>query len=97
MYQCPCCGGDGKETCNNPDHGFIVNMPGEIGRLGCPGCGHSPNHKVKSGGPCITCGGAGVIVLEEFDKFCEETGFDDEPIEVPPPPTTPSVDEGGER
>lgn len=25
---CPDCGGDGKETCHNPDHGFIDSLPG---------------------------------------------------------------------
>jgi len=25
---CPDCGGDGKETCHNPDHGFIHGMMG---------------------------------------------------------------------
>ena len=26
------------DICNNPDHGFIDAVGGEIGRLGCPGC-----------------------------------------------------------
>jgi hypothetical protein len=60
MTQEPCkqCGGDGIETCDNPDHGFIDAVGGEIGRLGCPGCGHDPNHKMK--GPCPACKGTGV-------------------------------------
>ena len=32
MYVCPDCGGDGKETCHNPDHGFIVAVGHDIGR-----------------------------------------------------------------
>ncbi len=56
---CESCGGDGIETCNNPDHNFIVRTGGEIGRLGCPCCGYDPNHKMK--GPCPECNGTGMI------------------------------------
>jgi hypothetical protein len=58
---CPDCGGDGKETCNNPDHGFIGGIGGEISRLGCPVCGHDENYKVPNGGDCETCNGTGAI------------------------------------
>ena len=64
LVRCPDCGGDGHETCNNPDHGFIHGAMGwhEIGRLGCPGCGHDPDHKVRGGeGKCETCGGTGKV------------------------------------
>lgn len=27
------------DICNNPDHGFIYGIGGQITRLGCPGCG----------------------------------------------------------
>lgn len=64
---CPDCGGDGVETCDNPDHGFIDTMNyiasrpyNDIGRLGCPVCGHDPNHKLH-GSICPTCNGAGKI------------------------------------
>lgn len=79
LVVCPDCGGDGKETCHNPDHGFI-NMFSfhEVGRLGCPGCGHDENHKVPSGGPCLTCGGKGNCTIEEAEKFANETGYDNE-------------------
>ena len=64
---CPACGGDGKETCNNPDHGFIESMPGnrgwDLGRLGCPICGHDENHKVPHGGKCENCNGTGKVDL----------------------------------
>lgn len=80
LYICPCCNGDGKETCTNPDHGFIEAMPGEISRLGCPVCGHDPNHKVKNGGPCITCDGDRTVTLSQYNEFCEQTGYDYEPI-----------------
>ncbi|MFG1413417.1 hypothetical protein V5G24_20105 [Xanthobacter sp. VTT E-85241] len=67
---CPECGGDGKETCNNPDHGFISAMPGDIGRLGCPVCGHDPAHKVLGGGPCDLCSGDGVVSLATATEYC---------------------------
>jgi hypothetical protein len=63
MVDCELCGGDGKETCNNPDHGFIEAMPGDVGRLGCPVCGHDPKHKVKNGGECDECGGTGEVAI----------------------------------
>ena len=65
---CPCpeCGGDGIETCNNPDHGFIDAMPGEIGRLGCPGCGNDPDRKMS--GPCPGCNGTGITTTEGQSK-----------------------------
>ena len=55
--KCLSCGGDGIETCDNPDHGFIIAMGGEIERLGCPCCGHDPHHKMT--GPCPECDGSG--------------------------------------
>lgn len=57
--ECEVCGGDGKETCTNPDHGFIDAMSGETNRLGCPVCGHDPDHKVPDGGDCEECEGLG--------------------------------------
>lgn len=62
---CPDCGGDGVETCNNPDHGFItsgLSVTNELTRLGCPCCGHDPNHKIK-GCECDRCNGTGTINL----------------------------------
>ena len=83
LYICPCCNGDGQETCTNPDHGFISAMGfHEIGRLGCPLCGHDPKHKVKNGGSCITCDGAGKVTLDQYNEFCEQTGYDYEPIKT---------------
>jgi hypothetical protein len=62
LVRCPDCGGDGRETCNNPDHGLIDAMGHfEMGRLGCPCCGHDPKHKVINGGKCETCNGTGVV------------------------------------
>jgi hypothetical protein len=63
IEDCGVCGGDGKETCSNPDHGFISAMPGDTGRLGCPVCGHDPNHKVKNGGQCDECNGTGLTAI----------------------------------
>lgn len=77
MLTCACCGGDGKETCHNPDHGFISSMGWhDIGRLGCPGCGHDPNHKVPSGGPCDECNGSGVVESEAWHKFVSDMGYE---------------------
>lgn len=56
---CESCGGDGIETCDNPDHGGLE--AGLFGRdeqrIGCPCCGHDPNHKMK--GKCHDCNGTG--------------------------------------
>jgi hypothetical protein len=82
---CPACGGDGKETCHNPDHGFIKAIPGEISRLGCPGCGHDPNHKVNNGrNTCPLCGGLGHVIYEVADEYGRETGYDEEFIPYSP-------------
>jgi len=54
---CVDCNGTGKEICDNPDHGFIDAIGGETSRLGCPGCGHDPDH--FTGSKCETCGGTG--------------------------------------
>lgn len=66
---CSACGGDGIETCGNPDHGFIDALSGlagiDIGRLGCPGCGHDPKHKMR--GKCPECNGTGIEIMLEFE------------------------------
>ena len=36
------------EKCDNPDHGFIEAMGGELRRLGCPCCGHNPGHIIST-------------------------------------------------
>jgi hypothetical protein len=84
IFICPCCGGDGKETCNNPDHGFINALSfHEVGRLGCPVCGHDPNHKVKNAGPCDICNGSGKVSQVQFENYCQDTGYDEEPQLIP--------------
>ena len=45
--KCETCEGTGK--CTNPDHGFIEAVGHDIGRIGCPSCGHS--------GKCPDCDG----------------------------------------
>jgi len=71
-FTCPDCFGDGKETCHNPDHGFIDALSfHDIGRLGCPVCGHHPKHKVKGGANCDTCHGAGTVDIDAARFFCE--------------------------
>lgn len=69
METCETCGGDGKETCTNPDHGMITAIGGETQRLGCPVCGHDENHKVKGGGKCEDCNGTGKFI----DQVIKET------------------------
>lgn len=71
MLICKTCGGDGKETCTNPDHNFIESPlgavgPGDIGRIGCPTCGHDPEHKVPNGGACDDCEGTGLIGIDRI-------------------------------
>lgn len=72
LFTCPCCFGDGKETCDNPDHGFITACGGEIGRLGCPVCGHDEKHKVPGGGSCEICNGKGKVTYPVALEYCCE-------------------------
>jgi hypothetical protein len=75
---CPDCGGDGKETCNNPDHGgYEAELFGpDNGRIGCPVCGHDPKHKVPNGGDCESCGGTGKTsndnLIDDIKREIEE-------------------------
>ncbi len=55
--ECDHCDGFGKEICDNPDHGFIGAMLGEISRIGCPACGHDEHHRTKN--KCEHCNGTG--------------------------------------
>ncbi len=56
--ECSECNGTGMEICSNPDHGFIAAMPGDIGRLGCPCCGHDELHRIPNT-VCHVCRGSG--------------------------------------
>lgn len=60
---CPTCKGHGTEICDNPDHGFIDAVAGvvssDIGRLGCPCCGHDEHCRIP-GSVCPDCAGTGV-------------------------------------
>lgn len=60
--KCSECGGDGRDTCHNPDHGgYDARLWGkEASRLGCPVCGHDPEHKVPGGRECEHCAGTGI-------------------------------------
>lgn len=71
LVKCPVCGGDGKETCDNPDHGFIGAIGGEIRRLGCPVCGHDENFKVPGGGDCFECNGVGKVSAGQAAEYLE--------------------------
>jgi hypothetical protein len=90
IYICPACQGDGKETCNNPDHGFLIGMNGSgmmsTNESSCPCCGHDENHKVyyRENGQrlqrdCYECNGTGGMTLEDFDNYCDMSGYDNEP------------------
>ncbi len=77
MTICPECNGDGKETCHNPDHGFITMLSfHDIGRLGCPGCGHDEKHKVPRGGSCELCEGNGEVSENIAREFCISMDYD---------------------
>ncbi|MDX7992623.1 hypothetical protein [Xenorhabdus littoralis] len=77
MPICPECCGDGKETCNNPDHGFIGTFPfHDTGRIGCPCCGHDEFHKVKNGDNCYICSGTGKVTDAQFSDYCDEYSLD---------------------
>ena len=86
MVTCPDCSGDGKETCHNPDHGFIGAMSWhDIGRVGCPVCGHHPQAKVGSkradgGASCDTCNGVGKTEISVAREFCESVEYDFEDV-----------------
>lgn len=69
LVDCPVCGGDGKERCDNPDHGFIEMMSGEVGRLVCPVCGHDPDYKVPGGNECWECGGSGNVTVKQWEEY----------------------------
>lgn len=62
--KCQECKGTGREICDNPDHGLIhVLSFHDIGRIGCPGCGHDPMNRTKD--VCNYCKGTGYI--EPYD------------------------------
>lgn len=73
-WVCPDCHGDGIERCNNPDHGLIDALFfHDVGRLGCPVCGHDEEHRVQ-GSKCPTCDGTGIRkpdVKELIDELLE--------------------------
>jgi len=86
---CICCGGDGIETCNNPDHGFLRAFDGIGGRganeSACPCCGHDEDHKIKKYvdgkyvySKCYECDGTGVLTEEKALELADEYGYDDE-------------------
>jgi len=69
MVECPLCSGTGKEICTNPDHGFIDALSfHDIGRIGCPCCGHDENHVIPNT-ICELCNGIGEIEESIFDEY----------------------------
>ena len=79
MSECKSCCGDGVERCDNPDHGFIGAMSfHDIGRIGCPCCGHNPDYKMKSWkdgkwewNKCPECNGTGLGATTPDNKTGE--------------------------
>lgn len=86
--KCFCCGGDGKETCSNPDHDFLSMMDGvflNANESACPCCGHDPEHKIKKWvngkfiyNKCWECDGTGELSEDRANKLADEYGYDDE-------------------
>lgn len=81
LVKCPDCFGDGKETCHNPDHGFLRGISGVVGanESACPGCGHSEDHKpvtYKDGKyyhkSCEMCEGSGRVTMERYNAYVDE-------------------------
>ena len=59
--KCELCNGTGFELCDNPDHGFLdALISHDIGRIGCPLCGHDEQHRIKSS-KCLECKGTGQV------------------------------------
>ena len=80
---CPECGGDGKDTCNNPDHGLIRILSfTDEGRLGCPCCGHHPQFKMPKGGDCDICEGKGKVTIEKAEAYLKEYDGDEQEIDI---------------
>jgi hypothetical protein len=74
---CPDCGGDGKETCHNPDHGFLSGVMSVMGanESECPCCGHDESHKIYIDGKynkCETCNGVGRITRLDYETYLYE-------------------------
>ncbi len=69
--ECLECNGTGNEICDNPDHGFIEAIGHEIGRLGCPLCGHDEEHRIPNT-ICHKCGASGKQIE------CSKEGGDDD-------------------
>lgn len=64
---CAACNGTGAEICDNPDHNFIASplgsvYQGDIGRIGCPGCGHDEQHRIPNS-KCFDCKGSGKVQI----------------------------------
>jgi len=69
MMICETCNGDGIERCTNPDHGLIDAMSfAEIGRLGCPCCGHDEQNRIFES-KCPDCNGTGQKEMEVSDDI----------------------------
>jgi RecJ-like exonuclease len=61
--KCKACNGTGKEICENPDHWITDSFGGDVGRLGCPLCGHSVDRSIPNT-VCRECKGTGKIDIK---------------------------------
>ena len=70
---CPDCGGDGIETCHNPDHGFLSGVMSIMGanESACPCCGHDEDHKMRNG-KCETCNTKGRVTQKVYEAYLDE-------------------------
>lgn len=86
FVKCIKCGGDGRETCDNPDHGFLSAMSFRgANESACPCCGHDENYKItkyvngkREYSKCYECEGTGKLILEQANIIAEEIGYDNE-------------------
>lgn len=95
-YDCPDCGGDGNETCHNPDHGFLEGVMSLKGanESACPCCGHNEDYKITKYNKetekreyctCYTCNGSGSVTESIGNKYIDENGYDfDLTLQSPP-------------
>lgn len=67
---CQACGGDGIETCDNPDHGLLDAMSFRgANESRCPCCGHDKQYKIR-GSECPDCTDGHTHIIVQ-DKPCE--------------------------
>jgi len=90
--KCPDCFGTGRETCHNPDHGFLSGIISIVGanESACPCCGHDEDHqmskynketKKREYNTCYTCKGSKIVTEDDYQDFVDEFVYEDEDLE----------------